>query len=245
MSVSAKPNKVLVNSVEVIELLADEGVLLPAEIAQRTGMARSSVYRLLDALVAVRLAEQVDGSMYRLSRRWLKLADAASRGFTEGTNVQRLLDKVAYDTGLTAFLTVMEGKEVTCIAWAQGSGIELLELRPGRSLPLNAGAAGRCLLAFVPGLADSVIDGRAWPRFTDSTIVDDGTLLQDSDVARRQGFVHSDEDVTPGVGAVGVPVFRKGTVVACLSLGGLADAVRKNREDIAESAKRIADQLIY
>ena len=35
-----------------------------------------------------------------------------------------------------------------CVDWAQGRGINVLILKPGRWLPLHAGAAGRVTLAY-------------------------------------------------------------------------------------------------
>ncbi|WP_394324709.1 hypothetical protein, partial [Leucobacter celer] len=68
-------------------------------------------------------------------RRGLRLAAAAARGLTEWSGAQAVLEGVAGDTGLTAYLTVPDGGMATCVAWARGSGIDLLERRPGRSLP--------------------------------------------------------------------------------------------------------------
>ena len=38
--------------------------------------------------------------------------------------------------------------ESVCVDWARGQAINVLLLKPGRSLPLFAGAAGRVTLAF-------------------------------------------------------------------------------------------------
>ncbi|UOQ57853.1 IclR family transcriptional regulator [Leucobacter allii] len=244
---AVKPNKVLANATAVIDLLSREGALSPAEIATATGIARSSVYRLVDALVSIRLVEPAAaaaGSRVRLHRRWLRLADAAALGLTEWSGAQGVLEEVAHDTGLTAYLTVPDGDMATCVAWARGSGIDLLELRPGRSLPLNAGAAGRCFLAFNGPLADRVFEHGDWPVFTDRTLADTASLRIDAETNRARGYVLSDEDVTVGVGALGVPLMRDGQLVGCLSVGGLAEAIRGEQESLARRVARAADRLL-
>lgn len=247
MSATAKPNKVLANATAVIDLLAREGSLSPAEIAAETGIARSSVYRLVDALVSIRLVEPAAaaaGSRVRLHRRWLQLADAAALGLTEWEGAQGVLDEVASDTGLTAYLTVREGDRATCVAWAQGGGIDLMELRPGRSLPLSAGASGRCFLAFDPAAAERVLESADLPMLTERTLVDARALRADIAASRKRGYTISDEDVTIGVGAIGVPLIRDGRMVGCLSLGGLADVVRDGQAELAERIARAAERLV-
>ncbi|WP_053382701.1 IclR family transcriptional regulator [Leucobacter celer] len=244
---AAKPNKVLANATIVIDLLSREGAMSPAEIAAETGIARSSVYRLVDALISIQLVEPAAaaaGSRVRLHRRWLRLADAAALGLTEWSGAQAVLEEVASDTGLTAYLTVPDGGMATCVAWARGSGIDLLELRPGRSLPLNAGAAGRCFLAFNESLAERSFERGDWPVFTDRTLADAASLRKDAEANRAQGYVLSDEDVTVGVGALGVPLIRGGQLVGCLSLGGLAEVIRGEREALARRTALAAERLV-
>lgn len=241
---SARPNKVLSKATAVIDLLAREGALTPAQIASYTGIARSSAYRLVDTLVDARLAEQLTGSRVRLTRRWLQLADAAVAGLSEWAGTQRGLETLARETGLTAYLTVPENGEATCIAWAQGSGIDLLELRPGRSLPLNAGAAGRCFLAFDAKLTEATLTAEELPMFTDHTLIDRSALLSDIEVTRERGYALSDEDVTLGVGAIGIPLFRDEQLAGCISLAGLAEVVRRDQAALAEQLLRTVRDLI-
>ena len=215
-----------------------------AEIAADTGIARSSVYRLIDALVEIELVEQLADSRVRLSRRWLRLADAAVLGFTEWTGAQGVLDDLARAVGLTAFLTVLENDRATCVFWAQSSGIDLLELRPGRSLPLNAGAAGRCFLAFDDEVASRLIDTEEWPVFTDRTLADAEALWEDVRLSRDRGYVLSDEDVTAGIGALGVPLWRGGRLVGCLSVAGLAEVLRRDQRELADRARATAENLL-
>ncbi|WP_233201705.1 IclR family transcriptional regulator C-terminal domain-containing protein [Cryobacterium sp. Y11] len=86
---------------------------------------------------------------------------------------------------------------------------------------MRSGAAGRVLAAYA---SDDV----------DSSLVS----------VRRHGYAVSDEDVTPGIGAVGVPVFSSdGEVRAALSVGGLIADIRAHTADFAEALQSAADQL--
>jgi DNA-binding IclR family transcriptional regulator len=119
-----------------------------------------------------------------------------------------------------------------CVDWAPGRGIGILVLRPGRSLPLHAGGAGRAVLAFGGLDLDAVLAAAPFERLTPATLVTAAQLRADVADSRRQGHVVSDEDVTVGIGAVAVPVLDgSGVLRGCLSLGGLSADVRRRREE--------------
>lgn len=247
MTAIVKPNRVLANATAVIELLSREGSLSPAEVAVATGMARSSVYRLVDALISIQLVEPAAaaaGSRVRLNRRWLQLLDAATLGLTEWAGAQPVLDSAANETGLTVYLTVLENDRATCVAWAQGGGIDLMELRPGRSLSLNVGAAGRCFLAFDEEVRERVLMSDDWNKRTDHSLANASELRKDAVANQKRGYVLSEEDVTLDVGALGVPLMHEGQQVGCLSVGGLVEVVRRDQLDLAARLTRAAEELL-
>ena len=90
----------------VVQVLATEGALSPAEIAERVDTPRPTVYRLGDALAQAGLAETLPGSRIALSSRWLRLGDAARAAMTEWQMARPLLDALAESTGQTVFLSV-------------------------------------------------------------------------------------------------------------------------------------------
>jgi DNA-binding IclR family transcriptional regulator len=156
-----------------------------------------------------------------------------------------VLDRISDETGLTAYLSVPRAPEAICLAWAPGQGIDLLALKPGRSLPLYAGAAGRCILAFSPDAAELVSDLAPFPPLTARTLTTAEELLADIENSRQVGYVVSDEDVTIGIGAVGMPIMRSGKLAGCLSIGGLTTVVltriEELRDRLAEGVAELAD----
>src|SRR4051795_12713262 len=140
--------KLLANAREVIELLCVRGPSSPAEIAEQLGTPRSSVYRLVEGLAAVDLVSIGADGQAELHLKWLHLADAARSAMSEWSSASAALEGLAEETGQTAFLSVPVGREAVCVDWVPGRGIGVLVLRPGGSLPLYAGGAGRVVLAF-------------------------------------------------------------------------------------------------
>jgi len=239
---TSAPIKVLSNATELIEVLAAEGPQSPADIATRIAVPRSSVYRLIEGLIAISLVETLDDSRVRLTSRWLHLADSARDAMVEWATAGTVLDDLVEATGQTAFLTVRRGDRAVCIDWRQGRGIGVLALKPGRSLPLYAGAAGRVLLAF--GDHDAVLDGAPYRALTPRSLINRDDLVDDVDKTLRQGWVLSDEDVTLGISALGMPIInREGTVLGAVSLGGLAAEVTARAPEFLEQIRVAVDRL--
>ncbi|MEV8504996.1 IclR family transcriptional regulator [Actinoplanes sp. NPDC051475] len=240
---SDPPVGILARSAAVTELLAREGPLTPADISDRTGMPRASVYRLVDALGTIGLTEPRSGGQVALSLRWLRLGDAASAALQEWAGADAVLQDLARRTGQTAYLSVPRGDEALCIRWAQGSGIGVLVLRPGRSLPLHAGAAGRLCLAYRGDLA-GLLARAPFPRLTPRTLTTAEELLADVAETRARGYSISDQDVTQGIGALGAAVLDgNDELAAAVSIGGLAVDVDRDRLRFAGVLADAAAQL--
>ena len=221
---------------ELVELLAERGALTPAEIAYHVDTPRSSVYRLGDALHEAGLVDQIPESHLRLSQRWLRLADAARAGLNEWNAAREVLDDLSSSTGQTTFLSVPRGEGSICVDWARGEAINVLLLKPGRSLPLYAGAAGRVTLAFGLDDPEPYLARAPFEAYTKRTLTTAAKLRKDILQTRKQGYVISDCDVTDGIGALGAPLFwtTKGTFAGALSLAGLSDELNERRGALVE-----------
>lgn len=233
-------NRTLASTQRVIEALAENGPLSPAEIAIKVDVARSSVYRLAEGLVAVGLAEFLPDSRVQLSNRWLHLADAVEPAMSEWSRARAVLDELARTTGQTSFLSIRRDEKAICIAWAPARGIDLLILKPGRTLPLYAGAAGRNILAHSPDLRESYLARAPLPALTASTLTDRGALEADIERTLATGFTFSNEDVTVGIGALGTAVLRDGDFAGSLSIGGLIGDFHAHLPELEDAVRAAA-----
>ena len=120
--------------------------------------------------------------------------------------------------------------------WYAWNVRDSLILRPGRVLPLHAGAAGRVALAYFEDAdVERYLAGAPFPAYNENTLVSVEQLREDIRLTRERGYALSDEDVTLGVGAVGVPIVdnESGRVIASLSAGGFVDEVLATQESLA------------
>jgi IclR family acetate operon transcriptional repressor len=235
---------ILQRSSTLIQLLAERGPLSTAEVAEEIGMPRPSVYRLADALTQSRLVESTADGKLRVSLRWLKLSDAARSGMREWSHARPLLDGLARGTGLTVFLTVPQADRAICIDWSPGRALSVLALKPGRSLPLYAGAAGRVTLAYRPEPPEDYLRAAPFPPLTEHTLCTARELRADVEATMTRGYSVSDEDVTLGIGALGAPLTNaNGVFLGALSLGGLAEDLRLRRAELSADLLACAAEL--
>ena len=230
MRVEPRPMGILQRSSNLVQLLAERGPLSMADAAEQIGMPRPSLYRLSDALAQARLVEPTADGRLRVSLHWLRLADAARAGMTEWSGARMVLDDLASSTGQTVYLSVPRADEAVCIDWSRGRGVSVLALKPGRTLPLYAGAAGRVTLAFRPEPLEEYLQGAPFRPLTEHTLTRARELRADVAAIRNRGYSVSDEDVTPGIGALGVPLTNAGTFRGALSIAGLAEEFRAERD---------------
>lgn len=236
MDTSQQPAGALAKAMAVVDTLALHGEMSPADIATVTGIPRSTVYRLLGGLQEAGMASLRDESTASLTLKWIDLADAAREAMAEWSPIVSMLPRITQACGMTSFLSVRRGDETVCIEWVQGTGIDALVLRPGRTLPLHSGAAGRAALARLDDQEREEYLSRAPFRpFNHNSLISRQELTDDIAWVHEHGYALSQEDVTLGVGAVGIalddPAHPGG--VGCISVGGLIGEITANHERLA------------
>lgn len=231
---TAAPMRLLTNAGDVVRALASDGPQTPADLALRLSIPRSSAYRLVDGLVSTGLIEVLPDTRVHLTSRWLHLSDAARSAMSEWEAAASQLTAINAESGLTAYLSVLRGDLAFCIDWRPGRGIEVMALRPGRSLPLHAGAAGRLLLAHLDD-PERVLRRAPFAARTNRTLTERDQLLDDIARTRREGWVLSDEDVTPAISAIGVAIGGPGEGTGCLSLAGPSSEIHSRLPRLLES----------
>jgi DNA-binding IclR family transcriptional regulator len=93
----------------------------------------------------------------------------------------------------------------------------------GRHTPLHATAAGKIFLHNMPEEQRRRLLKRPLQRFTESTIVDPGTLQEHIREVADLGYARTIEELEVGLNAVGAPIcYADGRVVAAVSVSGPA-----------------------
>jgi IclR family transcriptional regulator, acetate operon repressor len=242
----------LVRKVSDLLDFLSRGEASAADIADAISEPRSSIYRLLSSLQAEGFVEA--GSrrgQFRLGFKLLSLATAAVSRFDERKFALPVMERLHDMTGETVFLCVPRKDDAVCIERIEGMRVRSLALQLGGALPLHAGAAPRAILAHLPERDwDSYIE-RNTPlqQFTRSTPVDPGELRAALVTTRDEGIAISDQDVTVGVAAIGVPITDyRGHVRGALSISGiresiLGDSLPAWRDELIRGGREISEAL--
>src|SRR5262245_22753934 len=141
----------LVRGLEVIRAFdAEHPTLTLDEAAERSGISRSAVRRLLRTLMEAGLTE-FDGHRYRPTPGLLDLGYAQQSRLTLAQVVEPHCTALSAELGRTVSVATLEGAEVVFLARVGAPGLMTVSLGVGSRLPAHHPAIGRVQLAWLSG----------------------------------------------------------------------------------------------
>ena len=207
------------------------------ELAEVTGLAKSTTSRLLLALERNHLVRRDDHGRFLPGEMFVSFA---WRGGAEAGLVavaQPFLERLGKATGETINLGVVSGAMVEQIAQVDSTYLIGGTNWVGRPVPAHCSALGKVLLAY--GAAQLTIG--PLERRTDTTITSEAALRTDLATVRARGYAVTDEELEPGLIAVAAPIRGyDGAVIAALSVSG--PTTRMNRDGLPAVAGYCAEE---
>src|SRR5512146_1855478 len=139
-------------ALDVIESLNDGPRSLGAsELAQRLGINRTRVFRILKTLDSRGYVEYDPITQtYRLGLKFLTLGENVRERLDLRREAEPILLELAAQTGDSAHLLMLRGQHAVTIDRRQGENRLQVASPIGQSLPLYLGASPTILLAFMP-----------------------------------------------------------------------------------------------
>ena len=206
---------------DVLSALGD-GPLGVTGIAERVGLPKSTVARLLDALVAEGAVEQVtDGTDYRIGERLVSLAAGVRPSRSLVALARPHLVSLAAATGEATGLSIPDRGQVHYIDQEDSPHPVGIRDWTGTRFPLHAVSAGLVFLAHMR--PDEVERYLASPleRYTDQTVVDQVAVRARVARARVDGFAWTRDEVADGISSIAAAVAdESGEVVAAVHVHG-------------------------
>lgn len=229
---------------DILDTLANaaDGVTL-TEVAEATGLPKSSAFRYLSALEARHYVERShDAVTYRLG---LAFRPQHTRGIARLAELarpalQRLRDKLDETTNLG----VLDGTSVVHSVVCESPQMMRLAARVGERGYVHATALGKAMAA---GLSDdrvqSLVAVSGMPSFTDSTITDPELLRAELEKVRSQGYAVDEEENQVGGRCVAVAVPGLG-FAAAVSVSAPATRFPPSQvPTVARALQRVAKDL--
>lgn len=234
---------------DILEHLASEGGAgkTLTELSVALDAPKSSLFPILHTLAQrryVRLDRETGRYSVGISAYVLGEAYEAGRRESILRRVQELMEQVARRCEEPCQLAILDGENVLYIGKADSDQAIRMISRLGSRLPANATALGKALLS---GLEDDEVRQRfsqGLPRLTDHTITDLEPLLAQLKQVRENGIAWEEEESTPHLCCVAVPLRQRGSVFAALSVSmPLFRATPEKREGVSNCLREVASEI--
>lgn len=234
-------------ALDILLVFTEHTSLGMTEIAEKVGLHKSTVHRLLASLEGKGfLVRDAATEKYRLGFRvWELSAQLAGQTDDPGALLLPEMERLRDLVGETVSLYIREGGERIRIQSVQ-SRQEIRRVAPvGARLPLHVGASSKVLLAFEEERArEELMSGTAWPSAAERA-----AFLDRLEAIRSLGYATSVEEREPGAAAVAAPVFTgAGRLAAAIAVSGPSNRLDpgKMREIaplVIEAARRMSKMM--
>jgi IclR family acetate operon transcriptional repressor len=220
------------------------------EVTQRTGISKSTVFRILTTLTYLGYVVRDGGRNYYVSQSVgdLVSAEAATEAIRRAALPRMLELRDQY--GETVNLGHLQLDKVTYIEVVPSEYALRLHERPGATVCLHASALGKAILAFSDEeVANGLIRGRELQMFTRNTITDPDEFMAELKRVRERGYAFDRGETSLLATCVAAPILNaSGTALAAISISGPTSRFnpRKNAgvvESVLKAAAAISRQL--
>lgn len=216
----------------ILEELSRNEALGISELAARTRIPKSTVFRILTTLFDL-------GYVSRDAERNFSLGTAISRlGSVEadGAALRKLALPYMRDLrnqfGETVNLGVLNFDKVSYLEVVPSEFALRLQETRGATVPMHASALGKAVLAFSPpDLVENLVRGRKFSMLTQNTITDPDDLLLELKRVRNSGYALDHGEISLLARCAAAPITdSSGTAVAAISISGPASRFLPRKE---------------
>ncbi len=218
--IGVRPVKSAVHAIEVLEFLAgrqDEPARM-REIADATGIPRSSLYALLRTLTERGwVRRDPTGTLYGVGLRALMAGMSYLDSDPALRMVKPWLERLNEELGETVHVGRLDGADIVYLATKESSQYLRVINRVGRRLPASTTSLGKALLAAQPAAELDEHLRHPLPRITEHTITDREALESDLDAIRARGYAIDLEENTTGLKCFGFALHYTNPAVDAIS----------------------------
>ena len=193
-------------------------VLSLGRLTERTGLPKSTVYRMTEQLVALRWLERTM-SGYRLGLRLFEIGGlVASRNRLRSVAMPHLQDLRSW-VGHSVHMGVLDDLDVMILAKIWGNE-RIASTWDGGRMPAHCTATGKVLLAYSDDATVQAAIDRGLRRRTRGTIVNPMVLRKTLGKIVEQQYATESEENVAGVCCVAAPILYHDRCIAAVSVSG-------------------------
>jgi len=242
----------LSKGLSLLTLIADAPQPLAfTELGRYSGLPKSTLHRILQALIDYRLIRLDEATQtYRLGIRLFEMAHRVWSEFDLRSAAESELLRLRELAQETTRLGVLDEGEVLLID--QRDHIQGMRLANGvgSRLPAMASATGKALMAYRP--PEEVRrhgERHVLKALTPNSILDPAEIQRELDLIKARGYAISVEEATLGINGVAAPILdHRGESIGAVSISGPAFRLPPERlhalgRDVIEAARRISGNV--
>lgn len=224
----------------ILELIdkCTDGINL-SEISASLDLPQGTISPILKTLLAMRYIKQ-EGKLYKINYRSFELGLSYSSGNNALTLIRRQMREIVAEIGEICQMGVLSGHDVYYLLKENANTFIQINSNVGMRMPAHITGIGKALLS---GLSNEEIramyDGYDFISYTPHSITDVNVLIEQLEKARKEGFAYENEESTPDICCVAVPLEEDGKVRAAISV-----TVPKFRygKEISDDIKKLLKQ---
>jgi len=210
MSSSSETTSVgaLLKGFAIIEQLSSGQTSL-TDIARRTGLPKSSTFRLLATLGELGIVSRGDSDdSYQLTTKMFEYGALAIRAFDLVEHAKSEMYLVREQTGEAVHLFVRSETHAVCLYSAESRYSLRMHAYIGMSCPLYSTALGKTLLAWLsPTELADVVGKMVFRRYAPETITDPEAFMEHLAWVKATGYAFNNGEYEPETFGIAMPVF--------------------------------------
>ncbi|MDR1931271.1 MAG: IclR family transcriptional regulator [Spirochaetales bacterium] len=246
----------VVRAMTLLEILSKEEYLGITEIAKRSKIHKSTVFRFLNTFAQLGYVyRDSNGDKYGLSLKLNALVGIRSGSGDILKFAAAPLDRIAQETGETVHLAILEKGALVYLRKIESTRslrVVTMGSTVGGSVPMYCTGLGKAILAWLPlHEQEKYIAHQVFEKFTETTITDGPSLLKELALIRERGYAFDRQEHEEGVVCVAAPIFTSGQLpIAAISTAGPSvrmkeDTLNQYAAIILAAAREISEKLGY
>lgn len=246
-----KLNRTTQRSVEILKLISKkpEGITLDG-ICEALSLPKTSAYDIVTTLVEMGMANVDKGQRqrYTIGLTAYRIGVNYTNNMDFISTIEPELRALAREVGKTVFFGIRSDHEVVYISKFEPENPIITTATVGTKNPVYCTSLGKAILAYSDEQTRNQVLGHIrFRRYTERTIGDKNTLMQELLQVRTQGYALDAREMEDHMECAGAPVFGSdGSMVGAISVSSLY----KPEEDyhalgklVSERAKQVSRLL--
>lgn len=242
----ARPVKTTLTSISILQHIKDENGATMGELAEKLGLAKSTIHNHLSTLESEQFLVKEDGE-YHIGLRNLEFGEYARNRDSLHRPAKIQVYRLAEATNEEANFTVDQHGYMYTLEYVMGdpnpqnpeAGSQFLKV--GSKFQMHNSSPGKAILSeYRDSQINKVIERHGLPATTENTLTEKDDLLEELARVREQGYATDDEELKRGYRSIAAPITApKGSTIGALSIGGPAYRFEVSEPQINEPASTL------